>query len=585
MDVYVPETFKIGKDKIFQEDQKTIDPMIYNYISIVLKQMKDLQNVIHDTVRFEQGRNEFLSQAVSRKNCPVDPSNTIQLHSYQDELCKRPNNDYAARNFSSICEVNRIKPDSAHGEMQLHSNHVFKLGNRCYENKLQKRHGICVPFTPFMPAAATTFVQVLREGCLYDIMTEKEKITVIAKSRNNNIVLHKIQDIQDEFQDFNIKYRMIHIEEYEVLINSQNTDTLKPIEVEVDKVLKFRGPAILIEFVKLYKRGNKCEAMYTGIIKHNLDSNVSNIVENFTCDTIDNVLIPITNFELQKNTSLYTDIRQEETGDEKLETYDDESLSLETDDIETSSIDAADDIESIDDEDGVHYTYGNEEQKKFILVDSSKKITYSAFFAYKIAQEQPVPNTSNMSIRCGLNTYIHGRMGYKNVTYDGTIPVIAATGKNFPNKISSIKKFSTTRNTTQPTSSTLYFRQKNSNYEPPTLSVDVAEFGLAHEKDGLITLQKHLRKSKPNLNLTVVHNKLFLKHPELNFGGTPDGFVLQDHTIFYATVEVKCTTSDILPEIPPYTEMQCKSHMVLMDTILSKSEDLGGIDSGVKGYV
>ena len=124
---------------------------------------------MHDTTTFEQGKKEFLDNAVEKKNCRGHASNLIQLYEFEDSSCKRPESDYASRNYASVCEVQRVKPDPMYNDISLTSEHIFKLGSKCYENKKKMKQGVCTPFVPFMPASGTSFVQVLRTNCIYDV--------------------------------------------------------------------------------------------------------------------------------------------------------------------------------------------------------------------------------------------------------------------------------------------------------------------------------------------------------------------------------------------------------------------------------
>lgn len=634
MDVFVPETLRQGKEHIFHEHQSRINPMIYNFISILIKQLKGLQNILHASGTFEQGKTEFLENAVVKKNCRSHVSNLIQLYEFDDPLCKRPHTDYASRNYSSICEVQRVKPDQMYNDLSLTSEHVFKLDGKCYENKKQLKQGVCTPFVPFMPASGTSFVQVLRKNCLYDVKIDglfgwkwkeveknekpidmngsnqvfsehisieksineiyslsrplkkinhdwsssdvvvvtingKERFfkpiketcfTVIALQKDDGAnkgdkILHVIKDISGEYQDFDkIKTRVVS----ELDLTTYKYDKGSGKTIEIDQVLQFRGPAIINEFVTLYKQGKKCKAKYAeDLIKreipltlHHYEPKYANNKTTEDISDIEDVLIPVVDFEYIGDPSLYADYKQ------------------------------------ISGENVIQNEKGN--KFKFIRLDNREMISFQVYHNMSVAKEntnyQVTATSETYEIKCGLNAYILGRMGYKNITYRGDVPII--TTKH--NLYKTLKTYEQTRDESIPTSSTLYYKSLNPEYEPPKIDPALAEFGHTHEKDGLITLQKYLRSNPATQKYKVYHNKQFYKLPKKSpvtpvqfeeFGGTPDGFVLDgegEDAQLVATVEVKSTKSNVLTEVPLQTEVQAKSHILLMNTILETATVTAG---------
>ena len=120
------------------------------------------------------------------------------------------------------------------------------------------------------------------------------------------------------------------------------------------------------------------------------------------------------------------------------------------------------------------------------------------------------------------------------------------------------------------TSSTLYSKARQT--KEPKPDAIITAYGL-HEKDALLTLMHHLETSKTG-KYEVVHNTNFYKMMNVEFGGTPDGFVFKNEEL-YATVEVKCHNPPTPPflKVPERVELQAYSHVALVNSLFDDSSN------------
>lgn len=494
MNVFLPAIPRQGRDGIHHEEQTRFDPSIKQYLSVLVKELKSLQNILYTHASFDVGQTEFLNQARRLKKCRASDK-IISLEEYEDDACKRPHGEFASRHSRRICEVERLRPDKAFQNITLTANHVFGWNNQCFANIRADK--VCVDFVEFMPAAATTFVQVLREGCLYDVEFEGKVFLVQAVASDvGNIKLVKL----DEVEEKNIaRFPRRKLANKDLTATPSNPDDIVPVH----RVEKFRGPAILRRFARLYLSANgKCETVYEPDI---LPNAVEDATPHFTSSSssvtfqeIENTLIPVVATASILNPKLYATLKNGQ-------------LSMD---------------------------YG---EKRFVHVDT-KDVTHRIFWNYKLADDYMDKDER----RCGLVAYLMGRLGYCNITHLESLPASTQT----TNKV---------RRDYELTSSVLYFKSLNPSYEPASVQLNAARYGHDHEHDGLLTLQRHLHLQKKQW--TVKSNTEFFAFGD-DFGGTPDGLVYNENDQILGTVEVKTGQHRA---VPLFTEVQCKSHMFLLD--------------------
>tara|TARA_B100001741_G_scaffold313776_2_gene321909 strand:- start:2508 stop:5237 length:2730 start_codon:yes stop_codon:yes gene_type:complete len=173
----------------------------------------------------------------------------------------------------------------------------------------------------------------------------------------------------------------------------------------------------------------------------------------------------------------------------------------------------------------------------------------------------PMEVEEGIRFKCGLSPYLKGRMGFSKIL---TSSRLKSVDVSMPSMITLFASKSE-RDGSIATSSTLYSKARQT--KEPKPDAIITAYGL-HEKDALLTLMHHLETSKTG-EYEVVHNTHFYKMKNVEFGGTPDGFVFKDNKL-YATVEVKCHNPPTPPflKVPERVELQAYSHVALVNSLV-----------------
>ena len=526
MEVFVPHVARVGRDCVSHEDAIRLDNQIAIYFGFLLRQIKGIRNILHATTSFTQTKASFLEDAVLTRAAPCkNDDTTVILQEYRDTTCQRGNG-------ASTCSTANVRPYPNDGGpvARLTQKHHFKLNNQCFQNMKKISRGVCPDFLPFLPMQATPLIGVLRVGCVYELELHDDSKLVLSlatqREDTGTIVLHALSVLNDQPPKTPDISQPRYFHEFKLIMNTPQDVLLPPggRVIEVHTVKRFRGPAIINKYITLEKNRRSCistlrndivtpsqlSPAYYAYTRH--DGEPALVVP---LEEIVNTLIPVVKFSsyVYTDPSLYTDVILKNG----------------------------------------YVTFPLHEFNKFIRIipDGSllgRPVIYEVYYNYRIASEHV---TGVATIRCGLSSYIRGRMRYNHlVLRDFKLETNSPLNLQVHDSATILLK-----------GKTAYYQSHNPKF------VDLSEVwdDDGHELDALLSLQRYFQGNRSMHSWEVRRNK-HLYHNSI-MGGTPSGIIYNtqdgDHPVGVVDVRIRPPG-----DVQLHEEIEVKFHTSLVGTVL-----------------
>ena len=509
MDVYVP---------LEKKENSTFDPIMSNFVNVILQQLKHVQVQLYSKISDLNMSEKKFKDETKKTKC--SSKNTISLKHYKDIAC-------VPDNKAVLCDPNKVKADESYDDSYLiKRGDIFNLDGQCYANDTIPT-STCAVFQRFFPTQSTPMILMWREKCLYKIIYEIENknryAIVFALTVDNKKRLYIIEEV-NQFDPSRPSIFDLDLHDDTVMTKLKESMSRTSSEyVNLSDVLSFQGPCILNEFVESRQQGKKCKYEYTNFLHHQKSHK--------------------NNHNLDYRHMMIDDLTRD-----KFKAYEDLFLPS-TDNVNIGNVSKPelpikyvgwDNLELFKLSDEIH----------IFEEDDTISIKNRDFY------------DENIIVRCGLSTYVRGRIGYNNIISEDTLA-------NQEFDIENAQQ----RGHTVFTSSVIYFLSQNPTLRKPKPDLEIAQYGIDHERDALLSLQRHLQDSNlmdvrvvPNTNhyIYVVSSA----GVDVKLGATPDAFLLQGDVVI-GTVESKCHIGD-KNFISNDAILQAETQFYVMEKLLRK---------------